>query len=286
MALLKGIYMTDVEWYNGTTWVELKVEKSDEPGTTLSAKDGHIILQLHDDPQEVPVGGGVSVDVNFSKIHMLEAEKPTDEYTVFSDADCIPADTKSPIIRYKLAVGTWTSEEIITVNPNLHYMMLNASFPANAYADGGTIDATAMSSSTLELKFYFPAFTSSQLSAEALTLFKDLLSEPSNWSVTNTGPSKTQTRTPTSVTIAESPLTSGVTDYGLAKILVTLNVTLSFPISGTYTLTATFQSNDGDTANQLPGSHTIAATIQVNTGSTTPFMCSLDDDAVMMISIA
>jgi hypothetical protein len=81
-------------------------------------------------------------------------------------------------------------------------------------------------------------------------------------------------------------VTTEVTDYGLAKILVTLNVTLSFPVSGTYTLSATFQSNDGDPASKLPGTHTITATIQVNTGSTTPFVCSLDDDVVMTISIA
>lgn len=281
MALLKGIYITEVEWYNGTTWAELKVDKS---GTQQSAKTGHIILLLQDTPAEAP--GGISVMVNFSKINMLEAEKPlTDEYTVFH-AGGIPADTKSPIIRYKIAIGTWTTEEIITVNPTWHYMMLNASFPTNAYTGGGTITTIGMSSSTLELKFYFPAFTSSQLSAAEVTLFRNLLGVASNWSVTNAGGGRTQTVTPTSVTTAASPVTSEITDYGLAKILVTLNVALSFPVTATYTLSATFQSNDGDQASELPGTHTITATIQVNTGSTTPFMCSLDDDATMIISIA
>jgi hypothetical protein len=217
---------------------------------------------------------------------MLESSKPQiDEYTAFH-ADGIPTTTKSPIIRYKIAVGTWTTEEIITVNPTWHYMMLNASFPENAYTGGGTIATIDASSANVQLKFYFPAFTSSQLSKTELTLFRNLLSVDKNWRVTNEGGGKTQVVTPTSVTIAASPVTTEVTDYGLAKILVTLNVTLSFPVSGTYTLSATFQSNDGDSASELPGTHTITATIQVNTGSTTPFVCSLDDDVVMTIDIA
>lgn len=286
MALLKGIYMTEVEWYNGTTWVDLEVENLEDSADSLSATSGHIILLLHDDPQEVRPGGGVSVEVNFSKIHMLEAAKPLNEkYTVFNEGG-IPANTKSPIIRYKIAVGTWTTEEIITVNHIWHYMMLNASFPENAYTGGGTIDTIDASSANVQLKFYFPAFTSSQLSKEELTLFKNLLGTASNWTVTNEGGGRIQTVTPTSVTIAASPVTTEVTDYGLAKILVTLNVTLSFPVTAAYTLSATFQSNDGDSASELPGTHTITATIQVNTGSTTPFVCSLDDDVVMTISIA
>lgn len=281
MALLKGIYMTEVEWYNGTTWDKLMVKYKE---TQLSATSGHIILALSDTPAEAP--DVVEVDVNFSRLHMLEADSPRDdEYSAFHD-NGIPTTTKSPIIRYKIAVGTWTSEEVITVNPSWHYMMLNASFPANAYTGGGTITTIGMSSSILELKFYFPAFTTSQLSATELTLFKSLLGTASNWNVTNAGGGRTQTVTPTSVTIADSPVTTEVTDYGLAKILVTLNVALNFPVTATYTLSATFQSNDGDSASELPGTHTITATIQVNTGSTTPFMCSLDDDATMIISIA
>lgn len=281
MALLKGIYMTEVEWFKGTTWEKLMVDNN---GTLLSAKNGHIILALNDTPAEAP--DVVEVDVNFSKLHMLEAERPLiEEYTAFH-ADGIPTTTKSPIIRYKIAVGTWTTEEIITVNPTWHYMMLNASFPENAYTGGGTIDTIDASSANVQLKFYFPAFTSSQLSAAELTLFRSLLGTASNWRVTNAGGGRTQTVTPTSVTIADSPVTTEVTDYGLAKILVTLNVALNFPVTATYTLSATFQSNDGDSASELPGTHTITATIQVNTGSTTPFMCSLDDDATMIISIA
>jgi hypothetical protein len=281
MALLKGIYMTEVEWYNGTTWDKLMVNYRD---AQLSAHSGHIILALNDTPAEAL--DSVKVDVNFSRLHMLEADSPKDdEYSAFHD-NGIPTTTKSPIIRYKIAVGTWTTEEIITVNPIWHYMMLNASFPENAYTGGGTIETIAASSANVQLKFYFPAFTSSQLSKDEITLFRNLLGVARNWRVTNAGEGRTQTVTPTSVIIAASPVTTGVTDYGLAKILVTLNVTLSFPVSGTYTLSATFQSNDGDSASELPGTHTITATIQVNTGSTTPFVCSLDDDVVMTIEIA
>lgn len=274
--------MTEVMWYNGTTWVELKVDKS---GTELSPYTGHIILMRQEDtPSEAP--REMSVNVNFSKLKMLESAKPmTDEYNAFYAAG-IPAATKSPIIRYKIAIGTWTTEEIITVNPIWHYMMLKASFPENAYTGGGTITTIGTSSANVQLKFYFPAFTSSQLSATEVTLLRNLLGVPSNWRVTNSGGGRAQTVTPTSVTTATSPVTTGVNDYGLAKISVTLNVTLSFPVSGAYTLSATFQSNDGDPASQLPGTHTITATIQVNTGSTTPFVCSLDDDATMMIDIA
>lgn len=281
MALLKGIYMTEVEWFKGTTWEKLMVDNN---GTTLSAYTGHIILALSDTP--AAPSDVVEVDVNFSKLNMLKSSNPmSDVYTAFH-ADGIPTTTKSPIIRYKIAVGTWTTEEIITVNPTWHYMMLNASFPENAYTGGGTIATIDASSANVQLKFYFPAFTSSQLSAAELTLFRNLLGTAKNWRVTNAGGGRTQTVTPTSVTIADSPVTTEVTDYGLAKILVTLNVALNFPVTATYTLSATFQSNDGDSASELPGTHTITATIQVNTGSTTPFMCSLDDDATMIISIA
>lgn len=283
MAQLKGIYMTEVQWYNGTTWVEVLVNKSG--GDKLSAYTGHIILFRQDTPAEAP--SGMSVTVNFSKLKMLESVRPQeDEYTAFQNDDGIPVATKSPIIRYKIAIGTWTSEEVITVNPTWHYMMLKASFPTNAYTGGGTISTITMSSTTFALKFYFPAFTSSQLSVTELTLFKSLLGVASNWTVTNTGGGRTQTLTPASVTTASAPVTTEITDYGLAKILVTLNVSLSFPVSGAYTLSATFQSNDGDAASELPGTHTVTATIQVNTGSTTPFICSLDDDASMSISIA
>ena len=40
MALLKGIYMTEVEWYNGTGWVDLKVVNLDDSTDSLNAYTG------------------------------------------------------------------------------------------------------------------------------------------------------------------------------------------------------------------------------------------------------
>ena len=91
--------MTEVEWYKSTTWEKLMVNYK---GTELSAQSGHIILALNDTPAEAPLSsGGVKVDVNFSRLHMLEADSPrNDEYSAFHD-NGIPTTTKSPIIRYK-----------------------------------------------------------------------------------------------------------------------------------------------------------------------------------------
>lgn len=283
MALLKGIYMTDVHWYNGYQWMELMAVRD---STEVSAKTGYIILTRQDTPYDAPEGTGVTV--NFSRLEMLKAGGVPEVglFNVFH-AGGIPPATKSPIIRYKIAVGTWSAdEEIIITNPTYHYMMLNASFPTNAYAGGNTITAVGDSSRMVMLKFYFPAFTTSHLSATELTLFRSLLGVASNWSVTNSGGGRTQTVTPASVDVAEVPTVNEITDYGLAKILVGLNLPLSFPVSGTYTLSTTFKSNDGDPASQLPGTHTITATIAVNMGSTTPFVCSLDDDVTMFIDIS
>lgn len=283
MALLKGIYMTDVHWYNGYQWVELMVIRD---STQVSAKTGYIILSRNDPPSDAPEG--LSVTVNFSRLEMMKAAGAP-EVGLFNafHSDGIPTTTKSPIIRYKIAVGTWSAdEEVIIPNPTYHYMMLKASFPANAYTGGNTITTVGESSKTVLLKFYFPAFTTSHLSQNELTLFRGLLGAARNWSVTNEGGGRTQIVTPASVTVADVPTVDGITDYGLAKILVGLNVPLQFPVTGTYTLSTTFKSNDGDPASPLPGTHTITATIQVNMGSTTPFVCSLDDDVTMFIDIS
>lgn len=280
MANLKAIYMTDVEYYDGTQWKELIVEKD---GTQQSAKTGHIILYSTDTPSPAP--SVMSVSVNFNELYLREAYNPLeDKYTAFH-SEGISLTQKSPIIRYKIAVGTWTSDEVITVNQTLHYMMINAAFPADAYSDAGSTATVNQSSANVALKFYFPAFLASHINADAVTDLKNLLQTAANWSVTKVGPGTAQTVTPSSVT-AGTPTATSASNYGLAKVLVTLNCGLTFPMSGSYTLTATFQSNDVDSAYLLPGSHSITASINVNSGSTTPLIVSFDADAAMSISIA
>lgn len=281
MANLKAIYMTEVVYYDGTDWKELLVEKD---GTKLSAYSGHIILYSTDNPSPAP--SDMSVTVNFNDLRMREATKPAEDKYVAFHAEGISAAQKSPIIRYKIAVGTWTTEEIITVNQNLHYMMINAAFPADAYSGAGSTATVNQSNANVALKLYFPAFLATHINADAVNDLKNLLQTTANWSVTKDGPTGSpQTVTPSSV-VAGTPTASGATSYGLAKVLVTLTCGLTFPMSGSYTLTATFQSNDVDSAYLLPGSHSVTAEIMVNSGSTTPLIVSFDADAMMSVSIA
>lgn len=281
MANLKAIYMTEVVYYDGTDWKELIVEKDD--GKKLSATSGHIILYNTENPSTAP--SNMSVTVDFNDLRMREAENPAeDKYLAFHD-NGIPASQKSPIIRYKIAVGTWTTEEIIIVNPKLHYMMINAAFPNDAYSGAGSTASVDASNANVQLKLYFPAFLATHINADAVSDLVNLLQTKTNWSVTKEGPIRPQTVTPVSVTVG-TPTASGATSYGLAKVLVSLNCKLTFPISGTYTLNATFQTNDEDAAYLLPGDHSITASIEVNTGSTIPFIVSFDADAEMSVSIA
>ncbi|MDY0128488.1 MAG: hypothetical protein RBR69_10190, partial [Candidatus Cloacimonadaceae bacterium] len=194
MANLKGIYMTEVEYYDGVDWKELLVEKD---GTNLSAYSGHIILYSTDNPSPAP--SGMSVTVNFNDIRMREASKPAEDKYVAFHADGISATQKSPIVRYKIAVGTWTSEEIITVNQNLHYMMINAAIPADAYSGAGSAATVKESNANVALKLYFPAFLSTHINADAVNDLKNLLKTADNWSVTKDGPTGSQTVTPSSV---------------------------------------------------------------------------------------
>ncbi len=280
MANLKAIYMTEVVYHDGTQWKELLVEKD---GTKLSAYSGHIILYSTETPSPAP--SGMSVTVNFNDLRMRVASNPLeDKYTAFH-SEGISLTQKSPLIRYKIAVGTWTSEEVITVNQTLHYMMINAAFPADAYSGAGSTATVSQSNANVALKLYFPAFLSTHINADAVNDLKNLLQTAANWSVTKDGPGTAQTVTPSSVT-AGTPTATSASDYGLAKVLVTLNCGLTFPMSGSYTLTATFQSNDVDSAYLLPGSHSITASIIVNSGSTNPLIVSFDADAAMSISIA
>jgi len=280
MANLKAIYMTEVEYHDGTQWRQLLVEKD---GTKLSAYSGHIILYSTETPSPAP--SSMSVTVDFNDLRMREAPKPAEDKFVAFHAEGISAAQKSPIIRYKIAVGTWTSEEIITVNQNLHYMMINAAFPADAYSGAGSTATVNQSNANVALKLYFPAFLSTHINADAVNDLKNLLQTAANWSVTKDGPTGLQTVTPSSV-VAGTPTATSATAYGIAKVLVTLNCGLTFPMSGTYSLTATFQSNDVDAAYLLPGAHSVTATIMVNSGSTTPLIVSFDADATMSVSIA
>jgi hypothetical protein len=280
MANLKAIYMTEVEYHDGTQWKELLVEKD---GTKLSAYSGHIILYSTETPSPAPASMPVTVD--FNDLRMREAPKPDEDKFVAFHAEGISAAQKSPIIRYKIAVGTWTSEEIITVNQNLHYMMINAAFPADAYSGAGSTATVNQSNANVALKLYFPAFLSTHINADAVNDLKNLLQTAANWSVTKDGPTGLQTVTPSSVVVG-TPTATSATAYGIAKVLVTLNCGLTFPMSGTYSLTATFQSNDVDAAYLLPGAHSVTATIMVNSGSTTPLIVSFDADATMSVSIA
>ncbi len=280
MANLKAIYMTEVEYHDGTQWKELLVVKD---GTKLSAYSGHIILYSTETPSPAP--SGMSVTVDFNDLRMREAPNPAEDRFVAFHAEGISAAQKSPIIRYKIAVGTWTSEEIITVNQNLHYMMINAAFPADAYSGAGSTATVNQSNANVALKLYFPAFLSTHINADAVNDLKNLLQTAANWSVTKDGPTGLQTVTPSSVVVG-TPTATSATAYGIAKVLVTLNCGLTFPMSGTYSLTATFQSNDVDAAYLLPGAHSVTATIMVNSGSTTPLIVSFDADATMSVSIA
>ncbi len=280
MANLKAIYMTEVEYHDGTQWRELIVEKD---GTKLSAYSGHIILYSTETPSPAPASMPVTVD--FNDLRMREAPKPDEDKYVAFHAEGISAAQKSPIIRYKIAVGTWTSEEIITVNQNLHYMMINAAFPADAYSGAGSTATVNQSNANVALKLYFPAFLSTHINADAVNDLKNLLQTAANWSVSKDGPTGLQTVTPSSVVVG-TPTATSATAYGIAKVLVTLNCGLTFPMSGTYSLTATFQSNDVDAAYLLPGAQSVTATIMVNSGSTTPLIVSFDADATMSVSIA
>lgn len=280
MANLKAIYMTEVEYHDGTQWRQLLVEKD---GTKLSAYSGHIILYSTENPSPAP--SGMSVTVNFNDLRMRKAPNPAADKFVAFHAEGISAAQKSPIIRYKIAVGTWTTEEIITVNQNLHHMMINAAFPADAYSGAGSTATVNQSNANVALKLYFPAFLSTHINADAVNDLKNLLQTAANWSVTKDGPTGLQTVTPSSV-VAGTPSATSATAYGIAKVLVTLNCGLTFPMSGSYTLTATFQSNDVDAAYLLPGAHSVTANITVNSGSTTPLIVSFDADAMMSVSIA
>ena len=279
MADLKAIYMTEVEFHNGTSWTELKVEYD---AFVESAKTGYIVLYSAETPQTAP--SRMSVSVNFQELTMRGA---SERYTAFHDGSGgIGSTQKSIMIRYKLAIGTWTSEEIITVNQEYHYMMIKAGMPDDPFSGAGSTATVNQINANVALKLYFPAFTSSQLSSSALTHLKNLLQTKTNWVVFSVGPQGIpEFVTPGTITVGE-PTASGSADYGLAKILVTLSVALTFPQSGTYDLVATFKSNDSDSTYQIPGGHTVTASILVNTGSTSPLIVSFDADATMSVSIA
>lgn len=280
MANLKAIYMTEVEYHNGTEWKELFVEKD---GDQLSALNGHIILYSTNNPSPAP--SDMQVTVNFNDIRMREAPNPAEDKFIAFHNNGISAAQKSPIVRYKIAVGTWTSEEIITINQDYHYMMINAAFPADAYSGAGSTPTVSQSNANVALKLYFPAFLATHINSNAVNYLTNLLQTAANWSVTKEGPKGSQTVTPSSV-VAGTPTADSAADYGLAKVQVTLNCLLTFPIRGTYTLNATFQSNDVDAAYLLPGNHSVTAVINVDIGSTTPLIVSFDADAEMSVSIA
>lgn len=284
MAKLKGIYLTQLELHNGTGWRSVSLSDGTAP---MSMLDAYIVLfRASDDGTTAPAS--MSCDINFTKLRWMgnQGQEKADLTAIHELEGGILPSQKSPIVRYKVVIGTWTSEEIFTVNQQWHYMMLNASFPSDPYSGAGSTPSTSESSKTVSLKLYFPAFTSTHIDGATLTLLQSLVKNTSNWSITCVAPGgATQKVTPTAVG-AGAPTSVAASDYGLAKMLVTITAALSFPSSGSYVISATFQSNDNDQAALIPGSHTVMATIFVNSGSLQPFICSFDADATLIVSIS
>jgi hypothetical protein len=282
---LAGIFITEVEYNTGSGWAHLKAKSGEELVDLYGVE-----IRLYETTTPITMPTSMpNLSFNWADFETLESTI-VKNWNVYHSSGQGLTGVKSPVIRYKIGIlGDTSGTKTRHINSVHHFMMLSASFPANPYTGAGSTPASvSATSATVTLKFYFPGFTSTQIDTTTYNNLKALLETLSNWKVSVTGPGVPRSVQPTSVTIP-APTTTSVTDYGLAKILVTLVATISFPQSGTYTLQATFTSNDGDNAFIIysdTGYHSVTATITANLGSTNQFMLTTDSDVVMNINIS
>lgn len=288
MAKIKGIYMADIEWRDGSTWKPVR------PSDGVNEIDmTQKLVMLYYDPNTPPAEGNVNMSGAFNGVEVMLIDRSTkaitSPFTLFHPlGNGIPEDARSPIIRYKIVVGTYTTEEVLTANPSWFYMMMNSSFSADPWTGNGNMTTTTNSLVNATLKLWVPSFTTSQIGSQTpVDLQTALLQDKTRWKITSArSGGSTVTCTPTNV-VARAPDPLSATDYGIAKRLVTLTCQLQFPVSGVYTITATFSSNDEGADFTIPGGISVTATIVVNTGTpANPFIMSFDQAAILQITIA
>ena len=278
MANIRKVCLTGVQKHNGTDWVNLKAKLSED-----IVDLGTVDVILYNNALGMTDPTSYEATVNWDSLTISTGSG----YSVFgSDTQQIATTAKSPLIRYKVKTVVYTSEEVEVINENYYYMMIKASFASDPFANNGGTSSVSSSSANVAVKFYFPAIPSTYLSATALAAQTTLLTTTSRWKVSKTIGGITKSVVPTSVNVG-TITTTGASDYGIAKVLVTLTCSMTFPSSGTYAVDVEFTANDSDPAFDIPASYNISATVAVNVG--TPgdtYLVSSDSDVAFTINFS
>lgn len=278
MANVRKVCLTGVQKYNGSGWVNLKAKLSE-----ALVDLGTVDVILYDNAIGLTDPTAYAAEVNWNNLTISTGTG----YSVFgTDAQQILSTAKSPLIRYKVKTVVYTTEEVEVINQNYYHMMINAGFATDPFAGNGGTASVSSSSAVVAVKFYFPALTSTVSDATALAAQTALLQTANKWLVSCVKGGRSITAVPTSVSIG-SPVTTGASDYGIAKVLVTLTCSLTFPSSGTYVVDVSFTSNDSDPSFDIPASYNVVATIAVNTGTPeNTYIVSSDGDIAFTINFS
>lgn len=279
MANIRKVCLTGVQKYtSGTGWENLKAKLA-ESLVDLGTTD----VILYDNAVGMTDPTSYNATVDWNNLTIVTGSG----YSVFgSDTNQISTTAKSPLIRYKIKTVVHVTEDVDFINETYYYMMIKASFAADPFAGNGGTSSVSSSSAVVAVKFYFPALTSTVFDATVLAAQTALLTTASRWKISKTIGGITKTVVPTSVSIG-SPVTTGASDYGIAKVLVTLNCSLTFPSSGTYVVDVEFTANDSDPAFDIPASYSISANIAINVGTPVDtYLVSSDSDVVFTINFS
>ena len=287
MANLKRVLLSDVQWYDVSTgtWKDVQAvsPSTGETAVSLGVGGSKAILYTNSTPINMPTE--LTQSINWADFEIYLAADT--HYSIFgASLGRITVATKSPLLRYHIETTVYTTEDVVTTNSTWHYMMTKASFASNAFTGAGGTSAATDTTTTTSIKFWFPAITAGITNATAVAAQAALLQTISNWKIYVLRPDgSTKEYTPSSITLG-SPDTGTATDYGSAKISVSLSASISYPTDGSYVITVAFTSNDQDPAFAIAGSQAITANVTMYTGSTQQYIVSSDSDVSVTIAFA
>jgi hypothetical protein len=296
---LKRILLTDMQYWNGTAWADLKARDlslSPEIQTTIPLKwdeetsTGHGVLLSTYSGNDIPVN--LSGDINFENFK-IDNPLNSPNCTLFhsmgnglGDA----ANRKTTLIKYKTVCIVEDSEtEFPELSTDFSYFMIKSSFASNALVSGGPSGTQLGSSFSVNLKFNFPMFQSGA-GTQAYQAIESMLSEKNNWvlGLLKNGASLPYYGAPTSVVLGVPSFGSG--DYGYGYIPVTISRMFSGLSSGEYTLTARFKKNDnGDTTAwmDIPAAYEITVQLTIGVANPdNPMIITNDADVSLTVTIS
>lgn len=296
---LTKIYLTDLQRWNGTQWVNLHAVTGGMGASPedLGPSSGNKVV-LFPFMSQAGLGAGFAdehdpaqafqqtIDWDSLKVQIADGAG-TLGWTIFgADPLLVPTNAVSVKIRYKLMVHD-NAEPANVYSPNaLYYQIIKASHPANHITYTGMVPTGVFTPIAV---VRLPGITNTMV-ANSVSLFS-WMKDVANWRLTWTKPGgQTRTYTPNNVTVSGTNKDEANPEYGGATVDLTMNFPqINVAHSGNHKLELEFLPNDQQTGgfHLFADSETWVAVVTAYTPSMEdPLMMSFDKTLFLEISFA